>query len=349
MKKILIILIPLAILALIVIKLVANKQVAEDKVYIYNADQAIPVTVTLAKNQEVNQSIQYTGTFEPFRESKLSAEVQGKVNQLFVENGSHVRAGQVLIQLDDALLKLQLEAAKVQVASLEADLKRYQVLVENDAIQGVQLEKTEVALASARIQVQTVQEQINKSQIKAPFAGIITAKLTERGDFALPSKPLLQLTDIHQLKLQLQIPESDLKFFAEGSPTQVTVPALDLTLSAKVSLVGSRGSLSKSFPVELMLNNLENQPIKAGMFGEVSLVNSLSASGIVIPSSAILGSDLQPQVYLVKNGKAILQDVKIARRMENQVLISAGLQPGDQIISSGLINVYEGANISINQ
>lgn len=107
--------------------------------------------------------------------------------------GSSVKVGQALIQLDNSLLKLQLQSVEVQIKGLEADVKRYTVLANAEAIQGVQLEKSHLALKSANVQKATLLEQINKTTIKSPFNGIVTAKMTEEGAFAAPGMPLCRL------------------------------------------------------------------------------------------------------------------------------------------------------------
>lgn len=348
MKKILYIIIPLALVVAVVSKLAMNKKTAEERVYIYDPEQSIQVMAQKVSSSSLQPEYSFTGTFEPNRETKLSAEVQGKVNRVLVDNGSLVRKGQVLIQQDDAMLQLQLKSALVQVSGLEADLKRYQILVENDAVQGVQLEKTELALETAQVQISTLKEQISKSSIRAPFDGVVTAKLTEEGDFAAPGKPLIQLTDISQLKLTIQVPEQDLKLFEQGKEYTIQIPGLSQEASGKVNMVGSRGNVGNSFPVEIIISNTAKQEIKAGMFGELRMKAEAGQSGMLIPSQAILGSDLSPQVYLVKDRKAVLQNIQIEKRFPNQVLVGSGLSEGDVLIIGGLINVFEGANVTAN-
>ncbi|RPA69507.1 efflux RND transporter periplasmic adaptor subunit [Cyclobacteriaceae bacterium YHN15] len=348
MKKILYILIPLVLIGLVVAKLLTNKQIAEERVYLYDRERPVQVTAMQVKQASLQPEYNFTGTFDPNRESKLSAEIQGKVNRILVEEGATVRKGQVLIQLDDALLQLQLKAAEVQVKGLEADLKRYRILVENEAIQGIKLEKTELSLETAQVQVNTLKEQINKSQIRAPFYGIITAQLTEEGDFAAPGKPLLQLTDIGQLKLGIQVPEKDLKLFELGEVYTVSVPAIPVEINGKVNLIGSRGNPANSFPVEIIVSNLSKKEIKAGMFGQLILKDNTEITGILIPSAAILGSDLEPQVYIVNEGKAMIRNIQIEKRMQDQVLVRSGLKENDVVIIGGLINVFEGASVITN-
>ena len=120
-----------------------------------------------------------------------------------------VNKGQTLIQLDNSLLKLQLQTIEVQIEGLEADVNRYTILAKADAIQGVQLEKAELGLKSAKVQKATLLEQISKTTIRAPFSGVVTAKLSEEGAFAAPGVPLLQITDITTLKFTVNVPEKD--------------------------------------------------------------------------------------------------------------------------------------------
>ena len=265
-----------------------------------------------------------------------------------VEVGQKVAANQVLVQQDVALLQLQLKAAEVQKGGLEADLKRYRILVENEAIQGIQLEKTELALAGLEVQLATLKEQIAKSSIRAPFGGIVTAKMTEAGDFAAPGKPLIQVTDLSRVKLTVQIPESGLNYFQSGSSQLVTINSLSKEIPAQVTLVGSRGSIGNSFPVELTFENTPDQAVKAGMFGEVVVKNGENSGGMIIPSSALVGSEFEPQVYVIQDGKAKLRAIQIAKRVGDQLLLKSGIKPGDVVIVGGLVNVFEGANVEPN-
>lgn len=279
MKRILSYLIPAFILiaafAGMALKLKSNKQIAEERVYHYEPSESASLsndTVVIQPSVKRTGNLTFTGTFEPNRESRVSAEVQGKINHIQVDAGSIVAEGQPLVQLDDALLQLQLRAADVQIEGLEADVKRYSVLTEADAIQAVQLEKTELGLKSARIQRATVQEQINKTTVRAPFGGVIIAKLNEEGGFAAPGVPLLHLMDIAQLKFTVLVPESDLKYFQVGRKYTVFAEVYPgRPLPGTVSMIGSKADAGKNFPVQFMIRNFQNHALKAGMFGKVTV------------------------------------------------------------------------------
>jgi membrane fusion protein (multidrug efflux system) len=348
MKKLLYILPLLVIVAIIVYQLKSNKIVTKEKVYQYNSSMVVDVLADTLQLQQITASYSFSGSFEPFKETKLSAEIQGKINQILVDAGGLVEKGQPLVKLDDALLKLQLETVYVQISGLETDVKRYTVLSNADAIQGVQLEKAILALKAAIIQRNTLLEQVSRATVKAPFRGIVTAKLSEIGAFAAPGIPLLQLTDIYQLKFTVNVPENQLKLFNTSLGYSVKADAYpDLKFSSKIILTGSKGNLANSFPVQFLVTNTNDLKIKAGMFGQMMLNSTGSKPGIMIPASAITGSEIHPQVYLVKNGKAFLQRIVIDQRIQNNAVVQTGLKAGDILVTGGLINLFAGANVRV--
>ena len=279
MKRIFAYLIPalilLGVFAAMALKLRSNKQIAQERVYHFDESELVSFQSDLAAAESpgaVYGGLGLTGTFEPNKESRVSADIQGKINRVLVEAGSVVSRGQTLVQLDDALLQLQLQSVEVQIEGLEADVKRYSVLAKADAVQGVQLEKAELGLQSARIQRATIQEQINKTTITAPFGGIVVDKLNEEGGFAAPGAPLVHLMDISRLKFTVLVPERDLTYFRTGRDYTIhadTYP--ERALVGKISMIGSKANAGNSFPVQFTVQNFQNYTLKAGMFGKVTI------------------------------------------------------------------------------
>ena len=348
LKKVLYVIIPLAIIAVMVVKLKSNKEITQNKIYEYDKEQAVNVQADTLHVENVNAKYSYSGTFEPNKETKISAELQGKINTLLVDVGSVVIKGQTLVLLDNSLLKLQVQTIDVQLEGLEADVKRFIILAKADAIQGVQLEKAELGLKSAKVQRAILLEQINKTTIKAPFQGVITAKLSEEGAFAAPGVPLLQITDITNLKFTVNVPENDLRQFKLNHSYTITADAYpEISFTGKVTMIGSKANMGSSFPIQFTLNNTSDLKIKSGMFGKVNLENASQEMGIIIPASAMVGTAIQPQVYLIKNGKSVMQNITISKNIQNKVVISSGLKEGDVIVTNGFINLYDGANIIV--
>ncbi|HRP91144.1 MAG TPA: efflux RND transporter periplasmic adaptor subunit [Edaphocola sp.] len=348
MKKIIWIIAGVAVVGMMMFKLLSNKKTTENRIYQYDKEKPISVSVDTIRLQNIVDAGNYTGTFEPNKETKISADIQGKINAVLVDVGSYVSKGQTLIQLDNSLLKLQLQTVEVQIEGLEDDVKRYTILTEADAVQGVQLEKARLGLKSAKIQRATLLEQISKTSIKAPFNGIVTAKLNEEGGFAAPGVPLLQITDISTLRFTVNVPENDLVKFQNNQTYKINADVYpDISLSGKVSMIGSKANMGNSFPIQFQVANTKNLSIKSGMFGKVNLSESEQEQGILIPASAIIEENGIAKVYVIKNGKAILQSITTTKTIGNKTLVSSGLKKNDIIVINGFINLFDGANISI--
>ncbi len=347
-KRIIAIVVIIAALAVVFFKLRSNKQVAVNKVYHYDKEKPVMVEADTVRVRTIADQGAYTGTFEPYKETKISADVQGKVNAVLVDVGSYVVKGQTLVQLDNSLLRLQVQAVDVQIGGLEDDVRRYSILTEADAIQGVQLEKAKLGLKAARVQKATLLEQISKTSVRAPFNGVVTAKLNEVGGYAAPGIPLLQITDIGYLRFTVNVPENDLYLFQMNKAYHISVDVLpDISLLGKVVLTGSKANMGNSFPVQFQVANTRNLAIKSGMFGKVNLSGTIPLQGIAVPASAVIDDAGKAQVYLVKNGKASLRAVTTSKNVGNEVVIANGLNEGDIIVTSGFINLFENANVTI--
>jgi multidrug efflux pump subunit AcrA (membrane-fusion protein) len=113
-------------------------------------------------------------------------------------------------------------------------------------------------------------------------------------------------------------------------------------------MTGSKANMGNSFPVQFLVKNTTDLKIKSGMFGSVQLKNNSDEKLIIIPASSVVGTNIQPQVYIVNNGKAILKNITISTRFQNKAVVSGGLTGGEVIITNGFINLFDGANVSVS-
>jgi len=345
-KNIINLLILIALIVLIVLKLKENKQKAEERVYHYDRNQPVLVHTMKLSAQPVVINKDFTGNITSDQDGKINADVQGKVIELKVDEGDFVKKGQLLIKLDPTLLIAKRRALDVKIKGLRKDVQRYKVLVANDAVQAIKLEKAELGLRGALAERRSVTEQIKKTNIHAPFDGYITMKFTEVGSFAAPGMPLLQLTALDKLQFTVNVSEDDLDLFEKGKDYPVSIdayPGEDLT--GKLSMIGSKANRSNDYPVKFDLKNNKEKSLKVGMFGIVKVSKDFGDNAILVPATAIRGSEESAQVYVVQNGKAVLKNVVVKTHVGNDVIVE-GLNDGDEIVTSGFVNLFDGANIT---
>lgn len=348
MKKIITIVVLTGLVGITIFQLMKNKAHSEAIVFHYDKDKSIKVDFITAKvsNMDTRQTID--GNFMANREVKLNADIQGKIEAVKVDLGSEVKKGEILIELDNSLLKLQLESVKIQVKDLEKDFERYRILTEADAIQKAKLDKIQLQLQSAIIQRRTIEEQINKTTIRAPFDGTITQKFVEIGAFAAPGVPLLQLSQMNVLRFTAFVAEGEVNEFALNDTVLLKADQYaQVNFSGKVVAIGSKANPASRYPVEIEVKNKKDFPIRAGMFGQVILDKKTEKIGVVLPLSVIQGQLDEAQVYVVKAGKAVLVPVEILSVEGVSVLVGEGLSAGDKIISRGFVNLFDGAKVEM--
>lgn len=347
MKKIII----WATLGLLVIATVfilfSNKKKAEQKVYRFDENGKIAVTAEAVKFGEFELDKMYNGTFEPNKESKLMFELPGRIANLNYEVGEYVSNGNVIANLDIELLKLQKEQVELQVSALESDYKRYKILLEEKAVQLVQYEKIETAYKTAQVQLKTINEQIRKSSLKAPFNGIITMKFSEIGTVTAPQMPVVQLSDVSKLRMTIQVPENEIRYFKMNESIEIkTDLSSDKIYEGKVVVISGKSDIAHNFLVQVEINNNDMQ-IKAGTFGYAMKKMNTIDKQISIPISALIGSSILPKVYVVQNEKAILKEIEILDRNNSSAAVKSGLKVGDIVVTSGFINLSDGKNVLV--
>lgn len=345
MKNIKWILIGVVLLGLIIFKLQSNKSTAEAKIYYYDKEKPVLVQTYTVSLASLQHDYSFSGIFEPFRETKISAESPGKINETYVETGSYVSAHDVLLKIDHSLLSLQLQAVNVQIEGLENDVNRYTVLANADAIQGVQLEKAQLGLRSAKVQRATLEEQIYKATIRAPYSGIITAQYNDIGGFAAPGVPLFQISDISILRLVIQVSERELQYFEVGKTYRIS-SYNDMKFVGKLIFISSRANQGNNFTIHFEVTNTKSRDLRAGMFGDVIIEHSISKA-IAIPTSAIVEKDGISAVYVVENERAVLRSINLAETIGDQTLVKSGLHENDIIVKSGFINLFHNARVQI--
>jgi RND family efflux transporter MFP subunit len=337
--------------AITVLQLRKNKEVTLNRIYHYDKSAPISIQVDTLRLQKLNHKTSFTGTFLPDKETKITADIPGKITSVLVNEGDHVKKGQPLMQLDKSSMELQLKQVEVTIKGLKDDVKRFSILNKANAIQGVKLEKASLGLQSAELQKAILQDKINKTTIRAPYAGIITMKFREKGEYAAPGIPLFQLVDISTLKFNINVSENEVILFQKGKtyPVSPNVYPKDI-LQGEVTFVSAESNkMSHDFPVQFTMKNIPGLEVKAGMFGNVYIERGENKESIVISASSIVGSNIHPQVYLIKDGKAWLRDITISSRFQNNAVVSTGLKDGDIIVTTGFINLFDRANVLIKK
>lgn len=171
----------------------------------------------------------------------------------------------------------------------------------------------------------------------------------EQGETASPQSAVVQIVNLNRVIVQLNISESSLKSFETGKEVKVNIPSLDETFNGEVTFIAPAANVQTlTFPVEIVITNTE-QLIKSGMLAEVFIDYKEGEEQIVIPTQGVIGTGDETYVFVVKDGKAVKQQVTVKAMTTNDTYIASGLSEGDQIVIKGQYGLKNGAHVEIIQ
>lgn len=347
MKRLLIFVAVIAVLGLTAAKLLTNKENTEAKIYQPDPNLKVGVRTAVAELRNMSQENKFLGSFSPNRKIEIRPQAGGEIVKLPITEGQHIGAGQLVAKLDDDQLRFQVEALQVTLEGHQNDLRRFEVLVKGDAVPAVNIERTKLSIRSTQAQIKQLNKQIANTTISSPFSGIVTSKMVEKGSVVAIGTPMAEITDISSLKLIVNVPEKAINQFRMGQSISVQTEVYpEAKFQGKVTMISAEGDEAHNYPVEITVPNTANNPLKAGMYGSIANLNEIKGQSLAVPRQAIMGSAKEPQLYVVENGKAVLKNVSIGVSTNEFYEITKGLKAGDQVVTSGQINLQNGTLVS---
>jgi RND family efflux transporter MFP subunit len=255
--------------------------------------------------------------------------VSGTVTEVRVHLGSIVRAGEVLVRLSAGELDARREQARAVSALATRDRDRATALREHQAITVAQYEAAVSQWNVARAQEAEATTVADRTVLRAPFAGVITAKLVTAGEAALPGRPLLTLESRSTTRFEAQVPDTAADGLAVGQHLPVRIDGLDRELDGRIAEVHpSSEDATRTRLVKIDLP--EASGLRSGQFGRVLLAAG-QAITVTVPSDAVVRRGQLETVFVVESGTAHLHLVRCGRESHGRTQISSGLSGGETV------------------
>jgi membrane fusion protein, multidrug efflux system len=318
------------------------------------------VTLQVLKTT-VPDYIEATGTVRAAQSAQLSSQVMGTITRVNVHEGDRVRRGEVLITIDAAQQRSAyasanagLQASQENIAAADADcalaestMRRYQTLFDKKSVSPQEYDEVKTRLAAAKARrdaahagrtqaeagVAEANTAIGFTTIRAPFDGLVVAKLADAGAMAAPGVPLLAIEDPSRFRLEAMVDESQIGAARLGETVPVVLDSLgNQTIAGKVvQIVPMADPASRTFTVKIDLPF--NPQIRSGLFGRARFARGERQS-ILVPQTALLHRGQLDAVYVVgKDDIAILRYVTLGKPSANQVEVLSGLENGERIVA----------------
>ena len=308
---------------------------------------AIPVSIVGATSQAVGDTLSLVGTITGNNDVVVVSETEGRVTRVLVQVGDHVRAGDVLVQVDDELKKAELDRAEVNFERAQKDFERFRSLREEHAATDYQKDNAWQTFKSAEAQLVTARKQYRDTRITSPISGIVTSRSVDLGAMVNKNTVIADVVDISRLKVKLSVAEQDVFKMKKGDPVEVTTDVYPGTgFDGVISTISAKADEAHCYPVEIVLPNNADHPLRAGMFGRVTFVALAGNNAIWIPREALVGSLKQPEVYVVDaSSRARLRAIVVGAEAGSYLEVLSGLRDGENVVVNGQNNLRDSVTV----
>jgi membrane fusion protein (multidrug efflux system) len=328
----------------------------------------LTVSTTVAKPMTWKPEIQAIGTVRAQSGVDLTVEVSGVVREIAFQSNEKVKAGQLLVQLDDAVQRANLEAEKAQAALDQQNLERAIELQKRQVGPQSNVQQAQAAASASASQVDSLRAILDQKRLTAPFTGTIGIPQIDIGQYLTPGNVVATLQDLDTMRVDFTVPEQQLPDLKLGQTVRLGLTSDDLKFSGKIIGIDPKVDPSTRLAsVRAEISN-PNGALTPGQFAQVRVELPAVPNVIALPETALTTSLYGDFVYVVvpadKDGKAasgkvdpndkdqnlVVKQVfvKIGRRSEGRIEIKEGVKAGDVVVNAGENRLTNGAAVVID-
>jgi membrane fusion protein (multidrug efflux system) len=305
----------------------------------------ILVEVKVATPRMLQNVVQTTGSIIANETVELRPEISGRVTGIFFNEGTPVEKGKMLVKINDSELQAQLKKLEAQEKLITDEEFRKRKLLEIKAISQEEYETSLNELNVLRADKQLLRAQIDKTEIYAPFSGKIGLRAISPGSYVVSNTSIAYLQQIDPLKVEFDVPEKYSSLVRDGMDISFNLEDSDSIFHGRVyARETSINADTRTLKVRAIVSN-KQQFLIPGKFARISLVLETFREALTVPSEALVTDQLTSSVFLCKNGKALVTKVQTGIRTDTEIQITDGIQQGDSVIVSGLMQLSNGSQV----
>jgi membrane fusion protein, multidrug efflux system len=315
------------------------------------------VTTIVAQQEQWPSSLKAVGTAVAVQGVTVSADLPGIVERITFDSGRQARVGEVLVELDTRQEKAQLAAAEAQRDLAILNYDRTKSLVEQGAVPRADFDRTAAEKSSSEAKVGEIRATIARKTIRAPFTGVLGLRQVNLGQYLSAGNAVVPLQSLDPIYVNFGVPQEVAFQVKVGQTVQVTASdAAGLTFQGRVTAIDSVvDEATRNIRVQATLSNPHGK-LRPGMFVNAELRTGNSQSAISLPASAISYAPYGDSVFIVTELKdpsgntyrgVKQQFVKVERSRGDQVAIISGINPGDEVVTSGTFKLRNGAAVNV--
>jgi len=293
----------------------------------------IDAEISPAQSEEIPIMREVTGTISSVNDATLASRVAGLVEEIRVREGSKVKAGEILIVLDDRDLRAQRDRAEAELENATLQLQRIRTLYAERSAAKQELDNAERVHKVSEATLRTIEANLAYATIRAPFDGIITVKMIEVGELASPGRSLLRIEDPKNFRLEATVAETDVSHLRVGQSVTVRLDATggDELTGRVAQILPVSDPSTHSFLVRINLPRERN--MRSGFFGR--MIFPIGArNSLLVPQSSVSVKGELAQVYVVgESGLIQLRLIRLGRNYLDRVDVLSGLTSSERVLT----------------
>ena len=308
----------------------------------------VPVSITVVKKEKLESSLSLVGNINASADVNVVSETQGTVKAVFVKVGMSVNAGKVLVQVDDDIPRSTKDAAEINYQKTQRDYQRAEELYQEGSISTSQLDASRLAMKAAENQLDIARRQLENTAIKSPIAGTVNARFVDMGTMVQPGKTVANIVDISTLKVRVNVAEREAFQLKPGDRVEVSTEVYPASsFDGTIDNIASKADEAHTYPVEIVVRNSTQHPLKAGMFARIAFKSVAPLETLTIPRQALIGSIKDAHIFVVRGGVATLTAVVIGIQSAGLFEVASGVAEGDTVVISGQNNLVDRSRVQI--
>jgi membrane fusion protein, multidrug efflux system len=309
------------------------------------------VDVVTIETQPFQETLFATGTLLARESIVLQAERAGVVREIRFTEGKAVRAGEVLLVLDDSELQAQLARVEAQLELSLTVEKRQRSLFETGAlISEAEYEQALAGLNIARAEAELIKAQLAKTRIVAPFDGIPGLRQISVGAYLTPGTVVASFQDLSSLRVDFSLPERYLEYLRAGQEATFRVVGRTELFKAVITAIEPAiDVVTRSLQLRAVASNDGRQQLLPGSFAEIHVALDSIPEAILIPPIALVPGLKQQTVFVHEEGRAQERTIQIGLRLADALQVLEGLAPGEELITSGVLQLRPGMKVEVKR
>ena len=309
---------------------------------------AVTVEAVKVATAALPQTITAVGSLRSDESVTIRPEVAGRISAIQFNEGQRVVKGATLVKLDPSINEADVQQARANLKLAQSKFDRATDLAKSNFISGQAKDEAENNLRVAEASLQLAEAKLAKTEIKAPFSGIIGLRVLSVGDYVKEGADVVNLEAIDPLKVDFRVPEIYLKQVAVGQALQVALDALPgKTYEGKVFAINPLiDATGRSLVIRAQVKNAD-AALRPGMFARVRLITREEQDALILPEQAIVPQGEEQFVFKIVDGRALRAKVAVGQRRDGKVEILAGLAAGDTVVNAGQLKLRDGMVVSV--